>query len=77
MTSRVRPAFFASGGLKTGTPLLIASMPVSAVQPVAKACSTRNSGQRLRRPAAPTVASGITSSGAAAGTRRRPASAGR
>jgi hypothetical protein len=31
ITINVRPAFFDSGGRKTGTPLLIASMPVKAV----------------------------------------------
>jgi hypothetical protein len=33
----VGPAFLVSGGLKAGTPLLIASIPVSAVQPLEKA----------------------------------------
>ncbi len=35
-------AFFASGGLKAGTPSETASTPVSAAQPEAKARSTRN-----------------------------------
>ncbi len=35
-------AFNHSIGLKTGTPLLIASMPVRAVQPAEKACMMRN-----------------------------------
>ncbi len=33
----VAEAFFASGSLKAGTPSLIASIPVRAVQPAAKA----------------------------------------
>ena len=36
ITVRVFPAFLDSGGLKAGTPLLMASIPVRAVQPVAK-----------------------------------------
>jgi hypothetical protein len=36
MTINVMPAFLDSGRLNTGTPLLIASMPVKAVQPAAK-----------------------------------------
>jgi len=44
----VRRAFWASGRLNAGTPLEIASTPVSAVQPDANACSTSST---------PTVAS--------------------
>ena len=40
----VRSAFFTVGALKTGTPLLIASTPVMAVQPLANA---RARSQRL------------------------------
>ena len=36
-------AFFASGGLKAGTPLDTASTPVMAVQPFENAVRTRNS----------------------------------
>ena len=35
-------AFLASGGLNAGTPLAIASTPVSATEPEAKALSRRN-----------------------------------
>ena len=38
----VAAAFFDSGGLKAGTPSEIASTPVMAVQPLAKAVSTAN-----------------------------------
>jgi len=41
ITINVVWAFLTSGGLKAGTPFPIASMPVSAVQPEARACSTR------------------------------------
>ena len=41
ITARVCLAFLHSGGLNEGTPLLIASMPVSAVQPDAKAFRMR------------------------------------
>ena len=37
MMARVSAAFFAFGFWKAGTPLLIASTPVNAVQPEAKA----------------------------------------
>jgi hypothetical protein len=37
MASIVLAAFFDSGGLKAGTPLAIASTPVSATEPLAKA----------------------------------------
>ena len=48
MITSVVAAFFASGGLKAGTPFEIASTPVMAVQPLAKARSTRKvvSGRR-------------------------------
>ncbi len=42
ITIRVERAFFHSGGLKAGTPLEIASTPVIAAPPEAKACSSRN-----------------------------------
>ncbi len=42
MASIVWLAWRVSGGLKTGTPLLIDSMPVRAVQPAEKVCSTSN-----------------------------------
>ena len=41
MVSIVLAAFFASGGLKAGTPLAIASTPVRATDPAAKARRTR------------------------------------
>ena len=40
--SIVAAAFFASGGLKAGTPLETASTPVMAVQPLENAVSSRN-----------------------------------
>ena len=43
MAISVRRAFWASGRRNAGTPLEIASTPVSAVQPDAKACSTSSS----------------------------------
>ena len=42
MTINVIPAFLGSGFLKDGTPLLIDSMPVRAVQPAENACKTKN-----------------------------------
>ena len=42
MTVSVLAAFFGSGGLKAGTPLAIASTPVSATDPPAKAFRSRN-----------------------------------
>ena len=41
MTRSVIAAFLASGGLNAGTPSEIASIPVSAVHPFAKARRTR------------------------------------
>ena len=41
IASIVLPAFFASGGLKAGTPLAIASTPVRATEPPANARSRR------------------------------------
>ncbi len=41
MATRVRAAFWLLGLRKDGTPLLMASTPVSAVQPEAKARSAR------------------------------------
>ena len=41
MTARVVAAFFASGGWNAGTPVAIASVPVSATAPAAKARRTR------------------------------------
>ncbi len=38
----MRAAFFAGGSLNIGTPSATASTPVSAVQPFAKAVSSRN-----------------------------------
>ena len=40
MAVMVFAAFFASGGLKAGTPLAMASTPVSATEPPAKALSS-------------------------------------
>ena len=40
MAVMVLAAFFASGGLNAGTPLAIASTPVSATEPPAKALSS-------------------------------------
>jgi hypothetical protein len=42
MAAIVWLAWRVSGGRKMGTPLLIDSMPVSAVQPEEKVCSSRN-----------------------------------
>ena len=42
IVSIVAAAFFASGGLKAGTPLETASTPVMAVQPLENAVSSRN-----------------------------------
>ena len=47
MTSSVLAAFLASGGLKAGTPLAIASTPVRATEPLANALSSRNSPRLL------------------------------
>ena len=41
-------AFFASGGLKAGTPLAIASTPVRATEPAANARRMQDDAQRLR-----------------------------
>ena len=41
MAVSVVAAFFDSGGLKAGTPLAIASVPVRATEPLAKARSSR------------------------------------
>ena len=49
MATRVLAAFLASGGLNAGTPLAIASTPVRATDPPAKARSSR-SKQRQRLP---------------------------
>ena len=43
MTTRVVRAFFHDGSLNAGTPLEMASTPVTAAPPEAKACSTTNS----------------------------------
>ena len=59
-------AFSHSGGLKAGTPLEIASTPVTAAPPDANACRIRN------RPIAPVVSA--TSGGTGSGC-RSPASA--
>ena len=58
ITISVRPAFFACGGWNAGTPLLIASIPVRAVQPVENVCriSSRVSGCTA---AGATAASGV------------------
>ncbi len=45
----VSPAFFDSGGLKAGTPLAIASVPVRATDPLAKAFRRR----KIPRPSEP------------------------
>ena len=50
MAMRVLPAFSASGFSKAGMPLLMASTPVRAVQPEAKARRTRNSVRGWRWP---------------------------
>jgi hypothetical protein len=42
MTMRVLPAFLDSGERNAGTPLLIASIPVKAVQPVENARISRS-----------------------------------
>ena len=41
IVTSVAAAFFASGGRKAGTPFETASTPVIAVQPLAKAVSSR------------------------------------
>ena len=45
----VLAAFFDSGGLNAGTPLAIASTPVSATEPPAKALSRSRIAERLGR----------------------------
>jgi hypothetical protein len=45
--ARVRLAFFASGGLKAGTPLLTASMPVNVAHPEENARKTRKTVRGL------------------------------
>ena len=47
MATRVLAAFLASGGLNAGTPLAIASTPVSATDPPAKAWRSRKSPDGL------------------------------
>jgi hypothetical protein len=42
MMIKVLPAFSDSGDLNTGTPLLMVSIPVNAVHPVANACRMMN-----------------------------------
>ena len=56
MTDIVLAAFFASGGLNAGTPLAMASTPVRATEPPAKALSSSRmptasgpEGHRVRR----------------------------
>ena len=49
-TTRVWRAFFHSTGRKAGTPFEIASTPVIAVLPDAKACSAMNSGTPANSP---------------------------
>ena len=61
MTISVERAFFHSGFLNAGTPLEIASTPVMAAPPEAKACSTRNDADARR--AAPSMAIGMCSGG--------------
>ena len=52
MKASVVAAFFASGGLNAGTPVAIASVPVSATAPDANArrIRIRVSGSSVRRP---------------------------
>jgi hypothetical protein len=58
---RVRLAYFTDGSLKSGTPLLTASTPVMAVQPLANA---RSSSQMLAvAPAAASGGGGTTGTG--------------
>ncbi len=52
MYASVDAAFFDSGGLKAGTPVAIASVPVSATAPAAKARSSRISESGWRTPSA-------------------------
>jgi len=52
ITSVVR-AFFHSGFRKAGTPLLMASTPVTAAPPEAKACMTTNTDAPIRSPLPP------------------------
>ena len=59
MNIRVVRAFFHSGGLKAGTPSEIASTPVSAVHPEAKARASR------KAPASPVVVKPSRGSGPA------------
>ncbi len=46
MTINVRPALRDSGGWKAGTPVAMASVPVSATAPEAKARTTRSTSAR-------------------------------
>ena len=58
MITRVVRAFFHAGSLNAGTPLEMASTPVTAAPPEAKACSTTNSDgahEAARCPAVPNV----------------------
>ena len=50
MTMRVERAFFHSGFLNAGTPLEMASTPVMAAPPEAKACRTRKMPTAPSRP---------------------------
>ena len=47
MTTSVLAAFFASGGLNAGTPLAIASVPVSATEPLANALQQQQDAEGL------------------------------
>ena len=47
MAVSVVAAFLDSGGWKAGTPLAIASVPVRATDPLAKALQEQEDGQRL------------------------------
>jgi len=53
MITKVVRAFFQAGSRKAGTPLEMASTPVTAAPPEAKACITTNSDAPMRRPPPP------------------------
>ena len=68
----VMTAFRDSGGLKFGTPLAIASLPVSPTEPEAKARSTI-SGVSISSPVGSKASRGMTATGTSPDTmRKRP-----
>ncbi len=69
----VLAAFRGSGGLKAGTPFVIASVPLRATEPKAKA-RTMRSTDRASKPPAGGVTAGVgnVADGSPATTRARP-----